>query len=64
MENYIEDWIRVEAVASYLDATKDTIRNWIKRLIFRHIEQVKYGNSKELNQIHGLKVDVVPLNSF
>lgn len=29
MDNYMEDWIGIEAAASYLDVTKDTIRNWI-----------------------------------
>ena len=27
----MEDWIGIEAAASYLDVTKDTIRNWIKK---------------------------------
>lgn len=31
MDNYMEDWIGIEAAASYLDVTKDTIRNWIKK---------------------------------
>ena len=31
MENYMEDWIGIEAAANYLDVTKDTIRNWIKK---------------------------------
>lgn len=31
MENYMEDWIGNEAAANYLDVTKDTIRNWIKK---------------------------------
>lgn len=31
MNNYMEDWIGIEAAASYLDVTKDTIRNWIKK---------------------------------
>ena len=26
MENYMEDWIGIEAAANYLDVTKDTIR--------------------------------------
>lgn len=30
MDNYMEDWIGIEVAASYLDVTKDTIRNWIK----------------------------------
>ena len=25
MENYMEDWIGIEAAANYLDVTKDTI---------------------------------------
>lgn len=31
MENYMEDWIGIKAAAKYLDVTKDTIRNWIKK---------------------------------
>ena len=31
MNNYMEDWIGIEAAANYLDVTKDTIRNWIKK---------------------------------
>ena len=31
MDNYMEDWIGIEAAASYLDVTKDTVRNWIKK---------------------------------
>ena len=31
MDNYMEDWIGIEAAASYLDVTKDTIRNCIKK---------------------------------
>ena len=31
MDNYMEDWIGIEAAANYLDVTKDTIRNWIKK---------------------------------
>lgn len=31
MDNYMEDWIGIEEAASYLDVTKDTIRNWIKK---------------------------------
>ena len=30
MDNYIKNWIGIEAAASYLDVTKDTIRNWNK----------------------------------
>lgn len=37
MENYMEDWIGIEAAAKYLDVTKDTVRNWIKKQIFQHI---------------------------
>lgn len=53
MGNYMEDWIGIEAAASYLDVTKDTIRIGSRRLIFRHIKQVNYGNLKELNQMLG-----------
>lgn len=31
MDNYMEDWIGIDAAANYLDVTKDTIRNWIKK---------------------------------
>lgn len=31
MDNYIKNWIGIEAAASYLDVTKDTIRNWTKK---------------------------------
>lgn len=31
MDNYMEDWIGIEAAASYLGVTKDTIRNWINK---------------------------------
>lgn len=31
MDNYMEDWIGIEAAANYLDVTKDTVRNWIKK---------------------------------
>lgn len=31
MDNYMEDWIGIETAANYLDVTKDTIRNWIKK---------------------------------
>lgn len=31
MDNYMEDWIGIEAAAKYLDVTKDTVRNWIKK---------------------------------
>ncbi len=37
MGNYMEDWIGIEAAASYLDVTKDTIRIGSRRLIFRHV---------------------------
>lgn len=32
MNNQFEDsWIGVEAAAAYLDVTKETIRNWIRK---------------------------------
>lgn len=31
MDNYMEDWIGIEAAACYLDVMKDTVRNWIKK---------------------------------
>jgi excisionase family DNA binding protein len=31
MDDYMEDWIEIEAAASYWDVTKDAIRNWIKK---------------------------------
>lgn len=31
IDNYMEDWIGIDAAAQYLDVTKDTIRNWIKK---------------------------------
>lgn len=30
-ENYEDKWIGIEEAASYLDVTRDTIRNWIKK---------------------------------
>lgn len=49
MENYMEDWIGIEAAANYLDVTKDTIRNWIKKTDIPAHKIVSYGNLKELN---------------
>lgn len=31
VENYTENWIGIEEVATYLGVTKDTVRNWIKK---------------------------------
>ena len=32
MDEKIEDkWIGIEKVAEYMDVTKDTVRNWIKK---------------------------------
>lgn len=30
-DHYMEDWIGIEAASKYLDVTKDTVRNWIKK---------------------------------
>lgn len=38
MENYMEDWIGIEAAANYLDVTKTLLEIGLKRLIFRHIK--------------------------
>lgn len=31
VENYTENWIGIEEVATYLGVTKDTMCNWIKK---------------------------------
>ena len=31
VENYTDNWIGIEEVATYLGVTKDTVRNWIKK---------------------------------
>ena len=30
-ENNIDNWVGIEEAAHYLDVTKDTVRNWIKK---------------------------------
>lgn len=49
MDNYMEDWIGIEAAANYLDVTKDTIRNWIKKTDIPAHKIGKLWKFKELN---------------
>lgn len=37
MSETTEKWSNLEETAAYLGVTKDTIRNWIKKRIYRHI---------------------------
>ena len=52
MDNYMEDWIGIEAAASYLGVTKDTIRNWINKT---DIPAQKIGKLQKFKtvQLHG-----------
>ncbi|MDU4959997.1 MAG: helix-turn-helix domain-containing protein [Sporomusaceae bacterium] len=31
VEDYYDNWIGIEEAARYMDVTKDTVRNWIKK---------------------------------
>ena len=31
VENYNDNWIGIEEAARYMDVTKETVRNWIKK---------------------------------
>ena len=36
MDNtYTDGWIGIDEAAKYMDVTKDTVRNWIKKTIFK-----------------------------
>lgn len=44
MSDLIDKWCSLEETAEYLGVTKDTIRNWIKKQIYRRTKLEDYGN--------------------
>lgn len=58
----INKWASLEEIADYLGVTKDTIRNWIKKQIYRHIRLEDCGNSNFQKLMNGLRVEKVLYN--
>ena len=59
-----EKWSGIEEVAVYLDVTKDTIRNWIKKTDIPAHKLAANGNSSCQKLTSGFEAEKVQLTKY
>lgn len=52
----VERWLSLEEISNHLGVSKDTVRSWIKKILFHFTKLEDNINSECLKKMIGLKV--------